>query len=75
MNRQSIGTAPKDGRKVTVYWTDGDGVENESVAQYRASGSGGWDAADAGWWAYVDSDTQKRISPHSWRPQDAEDEE
>lgn len=62
---QPIATAPKDGSKVTVHWTDRDGVENTSVAQYRAAG-GSIDAVDAGWWAYTDSDTQKRIDPHSW---------
>lgn len=65
-----IDTAPKDGRKITVHWTDRDGVENTSIAQYRSPESlkspGHWDAGDAGWWAYIDSDTQKRIEPHSW---------
>ena len=72
-----IETAPKDGRKVTVLWTDRDGQENESIAQYRSldrlsKAGGDWDASDAGWWAYVDSDTQKRIEPHGWLPPDAE---
>ena len=31
-----IETAPKDGRKVTVLWTDRDGQENETIAQYRS---------------------------------------
>lgn len=69
-----IASAPRDGRKVTVYWTDRDGQENESIAQYRSldrlkAGGGQWDDSDAGWWAYVDGDTQKRIQPHSWAAQ------
>jgi len=78
---QPIATAPKDGRKVSVLWTDRDGQENESIAQYRSldrlqRAGGEWDESDAGWWTYVDSDTQKRIEPHSWRPSTAgEDEE
>jgi hypothetical protein len=58
--RQPISTAPKDGSRVTVYWTDGDGVANESIAR--------WDQEDESWWAYTDSTTQKRIKPTSWRP-------
>lgn len=68
-----IATAPKDGRKITVQWTDRDGQENESIAQFRSLerlklAGGEWDESDAGWWAHVDSDTQKRIDPHSWIP-------
>ena len=75
-----IATAPKDGRKVTVFWTDSDGQENESLAQYRSldwlkRAGGDWDDSDAGWWAYVDSDTQKRIEPHGWRPAGLDDDE
>jgi len=78
---QPIATAPKDGRKVAVLWTDRDGQENETIAQFRSldrlkQAGGEWDESDTGWWAYVDSDTQKRIEPHSWRPPPgAEDEE
>ncbi len=69
---QAIASAPRDGRKVTVLWTDRDGQENETIAQYRSLeqlrlSGGDWDESDAGWWAYVDSDTQKRIEPHGWR--------
>jgi hypothetical protein len=72
-DRKPIETAPRDGRKVQVYWTDIDGQENESIAQYRSlerlkASGGDWDESDAGWWAFIDSDTQKRISPHSWAP-------
>lgn len=79
-SKRSIDTAPKDGRKVTVYWTDGDGVENETIAQYRSperlkAAGGDWDEGDAGWWAYVDSDTQKRIEPHSWRAPGGDEED
>jgi len=65
--RQPISTAPKDGTRVTVYWTDGDGVMNESIAR--------WNAEDNAWWAYTDSSTQKKIEPKSWRPASAEDED
>ncbi|WP_315925106.1 hypothetical protein [Mesorhizobium sp. SP-1A] len=64
-DRQPISTAPKDGSKVTVYWTDGDGVMNESLAR--------WD--DGAWWAYTDSSTQKKITPTSWRPASRDDDE
>ena len=79
-DRQPITSAPKDGSKVTVYWTDGDGVMNESIAQYRSAqrlkaAGGDWDESDAGWWAYIDSDTQKRIEPHGWKPADSGDED
>lgn len=70
-SKKPISTAPRDGRKVTVYWTDVDGQENESVARYisleRLKAAGGdWDENDAGWWIYTDSDTQKKVDPHSW---------
>jgi hypothetical protein len=75
-DRKPISTAPKDGSKVTVYWTDGDGVQNESIAQYRSPGQGNkWDAGDTGWWAYIDGQTQKRIEPSSWRPASEDDED
>jgi hypothetical protein len=61
--RQPISTAPKDGSQVTVYWTDGDGVANESLAR--------WNVGDGGWWTYTDSTTQKKIEPTSWRPASA----
>ncbi len=56
-----------------MLWTDRDGQENETIAQYRSLdrlklAGGDWDESDAGWWAYVDSDTQKRIEPHGWKP-------
>ena len=77
---QPIATAPKDGRKVTVLWTDRDGQENETIAQFRSLdrlnlAGGEWDESDTGWWAYVDSDTQKRIEPHAWLPRGGDDEE
>lgn len=75
-----IDTAPRNGKKITVYWTDRDGQENESIAQYRSldrlkASGGDWDDSDAGWWAYTDSDTQKKIEPHSWRPARSDDED
>ncbi len=77
--KQPIETAPKDGSKVKVYWTDSLGQENESVARFRSLESlrksgGEWDETDAGWWAFVDSDTQKRIDPHAWSSGEEEDE-
>ena len=77
---RSIDTAPKDGRKVTVVWTDRDGQENESIAHYRVldrlkAAGGDWDESDAGWWAYIDGDTQKRIEPHGWKAPGDEEEE
>lgn len=60
--RQPISTAPRNGASVTVYWTDGDGVENESQGRYVDGGG------EAGWWVFTDSDTQRRVRPHSWRP-------
>ena len=76
--RQSIDTAPKDGSKVTVYWTDGDGVLNESIAHYRSAErlkalGGDVNPGEVGWWAAIDGHTQKKIEPTSWRP--ASDEE
>ncbi len=77
--RKPIATAPKDGSKVRVVWTDAVGQENESIAQYRSlerlkAAGGEWDETDAGWWAFTDSDTQKRIEPHSWISGDDEEE-
>ena len=79
-DRQPISTAPKDGSKITVYWTDGDGVTNESIAQYRSAErlkalGGDADPADVGWWAYTDSHTQRKIEPTSWRPASADDDD
>ncbi len=77
--KQPIETAPRDGSKVKVYWTDALGQENESIARYRSpetlrKSGGEWDETDAGWWAFVDSDTQKRIEPHAWSSGEEEDE-
>lgn len=71
--RQPIATAPKDGSKVQVFWTDEDGQENESLAQYRSldrlkATGGQWDETDAGWWIFTDSNTQKKVTPHAWQP-------
>jgi hypothetical protein len=77
--KQPIETAPRDGSKVKVYWTDALGQENESIGRYRSpetlrKAGGEWDETDAGWWAFVDSDTQKRIEPHAWSSGEEEDE-
>ena len=69
--RQPISTAPNNGEKVIVHWVDADGQENESVAQYRSlekltAIGGDWSEADAGWWAFIDATTQKKIEPVSW---------
>ncbi len=63
--RQPISTAPRDGSRITVFWTDSDGVANESIAR--------WDKEDGAWWTYTDSNTQKKIEPSSWRPDRDED--
>ena len=77
--RRPIATAPKDGSKVRVFWTDADGQENESIARYRSldrlkAAGGDWDAADAGWWIFTDSDTQRRVEPTGWAAADEDDE-
>lgn len=77
---QPISTAPRNGSKVIVYWTDADGQENESIAQYRSlerlkASGGDWDETDAGWWAFIDGNTQKRIEPHSWSKTGGDEEE
>ncbi|GGA78385.1 hypothetical protein GCM10011491_01940 [Brucella endophytica] len=74
-----ISTAPMNGTKVTVIWTDEDGRENESVARYHTleqlrAGGGDWDEADAGWWTFTDSRTQKKIDPTAWVSENADDE-
>ncbi|MEO3998082.1 hypothetical protein [Mesorhizobium sp. CAU 1732] len=79
-DRQPISTAPRNGSKVTVYWTDADGQENESIAQFRSldrlrAGGGEWEEADAGWWVYVDGDTQKRVEPTGCASETQEDED
>lgn len=77
-----INTAPKDGRSVTVLWTDFDGKNNESPARYRnldqlKKAGGDWNESDSGWWTFIDSTTQKKIEPTAWieNPEDeAEDD-
>jgi len=66
-----IATAPRDGSRVTVHWTDFDGQENQSIGRYRSleqlrKAGGDWDEADAGWWVFIDGDTQKKVQPHAW---------
>lgn len=78
MPKMPIDTAPKDGSSVEVVWTDQDGQENQSVARYRSleklkAAGGDWGEADAGWWTFIDGDTQKRISPHTWISGEDED--
>ena len=67
---RSMETAPRDGTAVTVQWRDREGVENVSLARYRSG-----DPSEAGWWVFVDSDTQKRVEPHGWIPAGADDGE
>lgn len=64
-DRKPIVTAPTDGSKVSVTWKDSDGVINESIAQYR----------DDGWWVYIDSHTQRKVEPTSWRPAASDDDD
>ena len=78
--KRPIDTAPKDGRKVRVFWTNADGEESESVARYHGldqlrRAEGDWDEADTGWWIFTDSHTQRRIEPTAWVAEGAEDEE
>lgn len=75
-----IDTAPKDGSKITVIWTDDDDQRNESIAQYRAldrlkAGGGDWDESDTGWWTFIDSTTQRKIAPVAWISETAGDDE
>jgi hypothetical protein len=78
--RQPIATAPKDGSKVRIFWTDADGQENESTARYRSldrlkAAGGYWDEADAGWWIFIDGGTQKKVEPTAWSAGEEEDEQ
>ncbi|PRD41813.1 hypothetical protein C5748_19335 [Phyllobacterium phragmitis] len=66
-----ISTAPMNGTKIIVLWTDDDERENETVARYHSlaqlkAGGGDWDEADTGWWIFTDSRTQKKIDPAAW---------
>lgn len=79
-SKQPIATAPRDGTKMRIFWTDEDGQENESIGQYRSldrlkATGGQWDEADAGWWIFTDSSTQKKVTPHAWQPADAPEED
>lgn len=79
-NARPIATAPMNGSKVRVFWTDADGQQNESIAQYRSAEmlkalGGDGDTTDVGWWAFIDSSTQKKIEPHSWKPLGSDDED
>jgi len=72
--------SPKDGRKITVVWTDDDDQRNESIAQYRTlaqlqAGGGEWDEADTGWWTFTDSKTQRKIEPTAWISETDDDED
>ena len=78
--RRPIATAPKDGSKVRIFWTDADGQENESIARYRSldrlkAVGGDWDEADAGWWLFIDGSTQKKVEPTAWTARDEDDEQ
>ena len=71
--KQSISSAPTDGSKVQIFWTDEDGQENQSIGQYRSldrlkATGGQWDETDAGWWVFTDSSTQKKVEPTGWQP-------
>jgi hypothetical protein len=79
--RRPIDTAPRDGSKVRVFWTNADGEESESIARYRSldnlkRAGGEWDDADSGWWIFTDGSTQRRIEPTAWvSASDDEDEQ
>ena len=69
--RRPIDTAPKDGSKVRVFWTNADGEESESIARYQSldnlkRAGGDWDDADSGWWIFTDGHTQQRVEPTAW---------
>lgn len=75
-----IATAPKDGRKVRLLWTDADGQQNESMGRFRSleqvkAAGGDWDVADAGWWVFTDGNTQKRVDPTGWVADVEDDDE
>jgi hypothetical protein len=77
--RRPIATAPKDGSKVRIFWTDADGQDNESVARYRSldrlkAAGGDWDEADAGWWIFTDSSNQRKVTPTAWTAGDGDDD-
>jgi hypothetical protein len=78
--RRPIETAPKDGRKVRVLWTDPNGQVSETIARYHAldrlrRAGGDWDQSDVGWWIFVDGRTQVRIEPTGWIAGDEDEEE
>ena len=78
--KQSISSAPTDGSKVQIFWTDEDGQENQSIGQYRSldrlkATGGQWDETDAGWWIFTDSSTQKKVTPTGWEPAKKPDDE
>ena len=67
--RRPIATAPKDGSKVRIFWTDADGQENESIGRYQSldrlkRAGGDWDEADTGWWVFTDSHVQQKSRAH-----------
>jgi len=76
--RRPISTAPRDGTRVRLVWTDRDGQENEAPGRYHSAerlrrSGGDWDASDEGWWVFVDSATLNRIDPQEWVTGDDED--
>lgn len=78
--RRPIDTAPKDGSRVRIFWTNEDGEESESIARYRSldqlkRAGGDWDEADAGWWIFLDGRTQRRIEPTAWLAEGEADED
>ena len=78
--RQPIATAPKDGSKVRIFWTDADGQENESIGRFQSLDrlkqvGGEWDDADTGWWVFTDGHVQMRVEPTGWISKDEDDDE
>ena len=71
MTRRTMESAPRDGRTLRVFWTNEYGEESLALARYRSLdrlrlAGGDWDAADEGWWTFIDGRTQRRIEPEAW---------
>ena len=80
MRNNRLRRRPGTGERSRSTGPTGTGRKTSPLAQYRSldrlkATGGDWDESDTGWWAYVDSDTQKRIEPHGWKSTSADDED
>lgn len=80
LKRRPIETAPRDGSRVRVFWTNEDGEESESIARYHSvdrlrRAGGDWEEADEGWWIFVNGHTQRRVEPTAWVTADEEEDD